>query len=168
MIIFETTRLQIREFTQADTSFIIELVNTPSWIRYIGERNIKSDADAQSYLEKGPMKSYAENGFGLYCVELKEGTIPIGMCGLIKRETLQDVDIGFAFLPAYETKGYAFESSEAMLAHARKLKLERIVAITLTDNKKSIRLLEKLNMKFERMIQFPNEKDELMFFAINF
>ncbi|MEO8086158.1 MAG: GNAT family N-acetyltransferase, partial [Bacteroidota bacterium] len=102
MIIAETAQLIIREFTTGDTSFIIELVNTPSWIRYIGERNIKTDEDALAYLEKGPMKSYAENGFGLYCVELKLVNVPIGMCGLIKRATLEDVDVGFAFLPAYE------------------------------------------------------------------
>ncbi|CAN5578100.1 GNAT family N-acetyltransferase [soil metagenome] len=168
MIVAETTQLIVRDFTTADTSFIIELVNTPSWIRYIGERNIKTDDDALAYLEKGPLKSYTENGFGLYCVDLKEGNVPIGMCGLIKRVTLEDVDVGFAFLPAYEGKGHAFESTAAVLSHAQKLGLKRIVAITLPDNEKSIKLLKKVNMHFERMIQFPNEKEELMLFSINF
>lgn len=167
MIIAETAQLIIREFTTGDTSFIIELVNTPSWIRYIGERNIKTDEDALAYLEKGPMKSYAENGFGLYCVELKLVNVPIGMCGLIKRATLEDVDVGFAFLPAYEGKGYAYESTEAVLSYAQKIKLKRIVAITLPGNEKSIKLLRKVNMHFEKMIQFPNEAEELMLFSIN-
>ena len=164
--IAETERLSITEFTPDDAGFIMELVNTPTWLENIGERNVKSEKDAIKYLEKGPFKSYDEFGFGLYRVGLKESNLPIGMCGLIKREMLQDVDIGFAFLPAYEGKGYAYESAKAVLDHARQLKLPRIVAITIPSNQKSSKLLLKLNMKFETMVHFQGEEKELMLYSI--
>lgn len=167
MTISETQRIEVREFSSADAAFIVELLNTPSWLRYIGDRNVKSPADALAYLEKGPMKSYKVHGFGLYCVVLKDGNIPIGMCGLIKRDTLEDVDIGFAFLPQYEGKGYAMESTISVLEQAKKLDLKRVVAITLPDNERSIRLLKNVNMNFEKMIQFPDDKEELMLFSID-
>ena len=165
-IIAETERLIISEFTFEDAAFIQQLVNTPSWLENIGERNVKSEKDAKNYIEKGPVKSYTEYGFGLYKVGLKENNFPIGMCGLIKRETLEDVDIGFAFLPEYEGKGYAFESSKAIMNQARDLNLRRLVAITLPTNTKSTKLLKKLNMKFENMIHFQGEEKELMLFSI--
>jgi ribosomal-protein-alanine N-acetyltransferase len=165
-IIAETERLIVSEFTLEDAAFIRQLVNTPTWLENIGERNVKTDKDAKKYIEKGPMKSYLEHGFGLYKVGLKENNFPIGMCGLIKRETLKDVDIGFAFLPEYEGKGYAFESAVAVLNHARHLKLERIVAITLPSNTKSANLLKKLNMRFESAIHFQGEEKELMLYSV--
>ena len=164
--ISETERLIISEFTLDDAAFIMELVNTPTWIENIGDRNVKSIKDAEKYLEKGPIKSYQEFGFGLYRVALKENSSPIGMCGLIKREMLDDVDLGFAFLPAYEGKGYAFESAAAVLEHAKFLKLEKIVAITLPTNVKSINLLKKLNMRFETRIHFQGEEKELLLYSI--
>ena len=121
---------------------MIGLVNSPSWIRFIGERNIKTVGDAEQYIESGPAKSYALNGFGLNCIVLSDGNIPIGMCGLIKRDSLEDVDIGFAFLPEYEGKGFAFESSIVVLSQARSLGIKRLVAITLPENEKSVRLLQ--------------------------
>jgi len=165
-IISETERLLISEFTPEDAGFIMELVNTPIWIENIGERNVKSEKDAINYLEKGPLKSYKEHGFGLYKATLKEKNIPIGMCGLIKREMLEDVDIGFAFLPAFEGKGYAFESACAILNYAKELNIQRIVAITLPSNSKSVNLLKKLNMKFENRIHFQGEEKELMLYSI--
>jgi RimJ/RimL family protein N-acetyltransferase len=161
-----TERIILSEFTFEDAEFIIELVNTPTWIENIGNRNVKSVTDAKKYLENGPMKSYKENGFGLYKMELREGKIPIGMCGLIKRDTLDDVDIGFAILPDCEGKGYTYESAIAILEQARKLKLQRIVAITLPTNRKSINLLKKLNMKFECPVHFQGEEKELMLYSI--
>ncbi len=163
----ETPRLVIREFNPGDCVFIVELLNTSSWLKYIGDKNVKNGEDALLYLEKGPMKSYKELGFGLFCVVLKDGKIPIGMCGLIKRDTLDDVDIGFAFLPQYEGNGYAMESTVSVLSHAKKLSLKRIVAITLSDNERSIKLLKSVNMNFEKMIKFPNSEEELMLFSIN-
>lgn len=166
-IISETERLIISEFTFDDAAFIQELVNTPTWIENIGERNVKSEKDAKRYIENGPVKSYNEHGFGLYKVSMKENNLPIGMCGLIKRDTLQDVDIGFAFLPAYEGKGYAFEAAAATMNFARSLKLPKVVAITLPTNIKSVNLLKKLNMKFENRIHFQGEEKELMLYSVD-
>jgi len=168
MIIAETPRLSIREFTPGDATFIFQLLNTPSWLQYIGDRKIKTLKDALKYLENGPIRSYKDFGFGLYLVSLKEEEIPIGMCGLIKRELLDDVDMGFAFLPAYEGKGFGFESSTAVMNYAKYLSLKRLVAITLPVNEKSINLLVRLGMKYEKMVQFPNDEKELMLFSINF
>lgn len=111
----ETNRLILREFNPGDTIFIIELLNTEGWIKYIGDRNVKTDEDTIRYLENGPMKSYAAKGFGLCMVALKNNSKPIGMCGLIKREEMEDIDIGFAFLPAYTSQGYTHEIAKATL-----------------------------------------------------
>ena len=167
--ILETERLILREYTLDDASFIIDLVNTPDWIKYIGDKNIRSIDDAKKYVENGFLKSYKENGFGLSMVEIKNSGTPIGMCGLIKRDTLDDVDIGFAFLPEYAQKGYGFEIASATLEHAKtELGLKKLVAITVQDNKASIRLLEKLGLKFEKKIRMPNDSEELMLFRIDF
>jgi len=165
-IIAVTDRLLISEFTFDDAGFIVELVNTPTWLKNIGERNVKSEKDAKKYLENGPIKSYREHGFGLFKIGLKENDFPIGMCGLIKREMLTDVDLGFALLPAYEGKGYAYESAVAVLNHARSLNIHRLVAITLPTNIKSSNLLKKLNMKFENRIHFQGEENELMLYSV--
>jgi RimJ/RimL family protein N-acetyltransferase len=168
MKVLETPRLVIREFTHEDAPFIVELVNTPSWLRYIGDRKIKTAQDARRYLDNGPIRSYKDFGFGLNLVSLKEGNIPIGMCGLIKRDALPDVDIGFAFLPAFEHQGYGYESAAAVLDAGRLKGINRIVAITLPDNEGSVRLLKKTGMTFEKMIRLPGEEKDLMLFGINF
>jgi RimJ/RimL family protein N-acetyltransferase len=166
MAIIDTERLLLREFTIDDAAFILELLNSPGWLQYIGDRNIKTFEDASQYLLNGPMKSYDQNGFGLSMVEIKEGNIPIGMCGLIKRETLEHIDIGFAFLPQYSGKGYAHEIAIATIEHARNnLKISKIVAITTQGNHNSIRLLNKIGLKFEKNIRFADEEEELMLFT---
>ena len=167
MIVTTTPRLVIREFTSRDPEFIVRLLNTPQWLQYIGDRKVKTKKDALKYLENGPIKSYHEHGFGLYLVALRDENISIGMCGLIKRDALEDVDIGFAFLPEFYGKGYAYESAISVVNHARSLGLKRVVAITLPDNESSIRLLKKINMNFEKMFQLPNDEKELMLFSIN-
>lgn len=167
-IILETDRLILREFNTADAAFILILLNNPTWLQFIGDRNIRTLEDAGEYLLNGPMKSYSENGYGLSKIELKENNIPIGMCGLIKREALENIDIGFALLPEYEGKGYASEIASATLDHAKnKPGLEKIVAITSEDNTRSIALLNKLGMHFEKMVQMPDEEDRLMLFTGN-
>src|SRR5687767_3229567 len=113
--ILETERLRLREFTLNDTAFIIELLNSPGWLKYIGERNVKTEEQAINYLQNGPMKSYLENGYGLSMVEKKVDDTPIGMCGIIRRETLDNPDIGFAFLPGYEAQGHGYEIASAVL-----------------------------------------------------
>lgn len=166
MNILETDRLILRNATADDAPFILDLLNQPSFIRFIGDRGIRDLEGAREYIQTRLVKSYDSNGFGLYLTLLKEGDIPIGICGLVKREGLDDVDVGFAFLPQYESKGYGFESASAVMDYSRNtLGLKRIAGITTTDNHKSIRLLEKLGLKFEKMIKLPNDDEELKFFA---
>jgi RimJ/RimL family protein N-acetyltransferase len=163
--ILETERLCLREFTIKDSSFIIKLVNSPGWLANIGDRNIKNIEQAINYLENGPLKSYALNGFGLWMVELKDDKTPIGMCGIIKRDNLEMPDIGFAFLPEYHGKGYAFEMAKAVLNFAKEvLQLCTILAIVLPTNDSSIKLLQKIGMKFEKKFCFPNAAEELLMF----
>jgi RimJ/RimL family protein N-acetyltransferase len=163
--ILETDRLTLREFIPADAPFILELVNSPGWLQFIGDRNIKTTDQAIAYLENGPIKSYAENGFGLAMVEIKDGKIPIGMCGIIKRDNLDNPDIGFAFLPGFTGKGYAFEIANATLAYAAgQLQLPTIYAITVPYNIRSISLLEKIGLKFIKKIRSP-ENEELLLYS---
>lgn len=164
--ILETERLILREFTTEDSPFIVTLVNTPGWISYIGDRNIKTDEQAIAYLQNGPLKSYEQNGFGLYRVELKTNSTPVGMCGIINRPNLENPDIGFAFLPEYYGQGLAFEIARATMRYAKEnLGLPVICAITVPANKRSINLLEKLGMKFVKTFSFPDQNEELMLFS---
>jgi RimJ/RimL family protein N-acetyltransferase len=164
--ILETERLNLREFTTGDAKFIIELVNTPGWLKFIGDRNIKTEEQAISYLENGPLKSYGLNGFGLSMVELKNKKTPVGMCGIIWRDNLEGPDIGFAFLPEFTGKGYAYEIANATMAFAKEqLKLQIIFAITVPQNKSSIKLLEKIGMKFIKPFCFPDKDEELMLYS---
>jgi len=166
MNILETERLTLRQFTADDASFILELVNEPSFIQNIGDRGVRSLADAVKYIETGPVISYARNGFGLYLVQLKESGESIGMCGLIKRPALDDVDIGYAFLPKFWSKGYAVEAALAVKEQARSLGLKRLVAITDPANTGSIRVLEKLGFTFEKMVRLSAEDIELKLFGV--
>src|ERR1700694_1684577 len=117
-LIAETERLRLREFAAGDAQFIVELLNSPGWLEFIGDRHIRTEEQAREYLVQGPVKSYQENGFGLSLVETKDG-VPVGMCGLIKRPALEHADIGFAFLPQFMGRGYAFEIASATMDYAR-------------------------------------------------
>lgn len=164
MDVVETDRLVLRRLTAGDAAFIRDLVNDPDWLRYIGDRNVRTLADARAYLRDGPIAMYARFGFGLYLVELREGRVPIGVCGLLRRDVLEDVDLGFALLPSFRARGYAFEAAAATLAYAREtLALSRVVAIVSPENRPSIRLLEKLGLWFERMIRLPDGSDVCLF-----
>jgi RimJ/RimL family protein N-acetyltransferase len=166
--ILETDRLMLRQFTSEDAGFILQLLNEPSFIHFIGDRKIRSLDGAKVYIKNGPVASYAQHGFGLYLVELKETGDSIGMCGLIKRENLDDVDIGYAFLPAFWSNGYAVESALAVRDFARDVvRLKRIVAITDPQNHASIRVLEKIGMTFEKMVKLSQDDIELRLFSIN-
>jgi RimJ/RimL family protein N-acetyltransferase len=165
MKILETDRLIIRRLTVEDAAFILKLVNEPSWLRFIGDRGVRTLEDARNYILKGPVEMYGRLGFGLYLVELKDEGVPIGTCGLIKRDSLKDVDIGFAFLPSFRGRGYAYEAASAVLAYGNNtLGLERIVAIVSPGNDRSIKLLEKLGLQFEQRVQL-SERDEVKLFA---
>lgn len=162
-----TARLRLRRLTQEDAPFVLQLVNEPSWLRYIGDRGVRTLDDAQVYLAKGPLEMYQRLGFGLLLVELAEDGTPLGLCGLIKRDTLPDVDLGFAFLPGHWGKGYAREAAAAVLADgASSFGLQRVVAITSLDNQRSIQLLEKIGFRFERVIGGP-EGSQLRLFAVD-
>ena len=166
MNVLETDRLTLRRLTAEDAEFILGLLNQPSFLRFIGDRGVRTLDDARAYIFNGPVGMYERHGVGLYLTALKEGGAPIGLCGLIKRETLEDIDIGFAFLPEFWGRGYAVEAAAAVLAHGRDdLGLRRIVAITAQDNQSSIRLLEKIGLTFERLIRLSGEGPEINLFA---
>ncbi|MEJ9112126.1 GNAT family N-acetyltransferase [Bacillus paramobilis] len=166
MIVLETERLVLRWFDIKDAPFILELVNDPAWIQFIGDKRIKNLDDAKKYILNGPVDMYNKMGFGLYLVERKEDLTPLGMCGLIKRDTLEDVDIGFAFLEKFRSKGYGFESASAVIDYGvQKLGLKRIVAITTIDNINSGKLLEKIGLQFEEIISDSGE--DLKLFGYN-
>ena len=154
----QTPRLLLRELTVEDAPFIVQLVNDPAWLQFIGDKGVHTLEDAEKYILNGPVKSYADNGFGLWLVELKEDHTPIGMCGLINRPTLEGIDIGFAYLPQYVGQGYALEAATATLHHAKhNLSLERILAITNPENIRSITLLKKLGLQTEKEYTLPGE-----------
>ncbi|HWX29435.1 MAG TPA: GNAT family N-acetyltransferase [Steroidobacteraceae bacterium] len=161
----KTERLGLRQLGLSDDGFILELLNEASFLRFIGDKGVRTLDAAREYISKGPIESYGRHGFGLYAVCLRDGT-PIGICGLVKREGLADPDVGFAFLSRHCSQGYAAESAAAVLAHARlALRLQRIVAITTSENLGSIAVLEKVGLKFERMIRLADHGPELKLFA---
>ncbi|HPH21351.1 MAG TPA: GNAT family N-acetyltransferase [Haliscomenobacter sp.] len=164
--ILQTDRLILRTLTLDDAAFIVELVNSPGWIKYIGYRNINTIEDACNYLNNGPLKSYADNGFGLWAIVLKNEGMPIGMCGLIKRDGLEDADLGYAVLPAYEGQGYVTEAAKAVLHYIFDiLKIKRVLAITNVDNVASIRVLEKIGFQFLRYMTMPGEDKAVRLFS---
>jgi RimJ/RimL family protein N-acetyltransferase len=164
--VLETKRLALRYFRNDDADFIVRLLNESSFIEFIGDKGVRTIEQANQYLLNGPMDSYDRYGYGLNMVELKETGEPIGMCGLVRRDNLDDADLGYAFLEKYWSKGYARESAEAVLDHARNtLGLDRIVAIVTAENYSSIRILEKVGLRFERMIRMSDDDEELKFFV---
>ena len=169
MKILETERTILRELTADDAEFMLDLLNQPSFIKYIGDRNVRSVGESREFIETRYRASYAQHGFGLYAVELKETGEVIGINGFVKRDSLPDADIGFAFLPQFERHGYAFESAKAVLEYGRNvLNFERVLAITSQDNESSGRLLEKLGFAFESLIEQPPDTEKLKLFAKNF
>ena len=163
----ETDRLRLRWLAPSDSDFVLQILNEPSWIRFIGDKGVRTLEDAERYLENGPIAMYKRVGFGLYAVELKEVRKTIGMCGLIKRDALEDVDLGFAFLPAFWRNGYAFEASSAVVTYGTKmLGLNRIVAVLSQDNDRSSRLLQRLGFHFERTVRLHPNDEELHLYAL--
>lgn len=161
-----TERLTLRPFTEADAPFVLELLNDPSFIRYIGDKKLRTLDLVRGYIRDKFLASYGKNGFGLLRVALTHTDVPIGMCGLVSRDTLPDVDIGFAFLPAHRGAGYALEAARATLHHARDvLGIERVVAITAPDNVRSAHLLEKLGMRAKGPIHLGGDEGECILYA---
>lgn len=167
MKVLETARLVLRPLTLEDAPFVLGLVNEPSWLRFIGDRGVRTLDDAVGYIRKGPLAMYERHGFGLLLVELKSDGSPLGMCGLLKRDSLEDADIGFALKPAFWGQGYAYEAAAAVVAEATRVQgLQRIAAIVANDNASSIKLLERLGMRFERHIRMPGETVEISLFML--
>ena len=167
-MILETHRLRLRRLSVDDAGFVLRLLNEPSFIQNIGDRGVRAVEDAQAYILNGPVASYEKHGFGLWMVETKECETHIGICGLLKREVLEDVDIGYALLPEFWSKGYALESASGVLSYAReKLGLNRVVAVVNPKNQSSIRLLEKLGFAFEKMVRLSADAPEIKLYAAN-
>lgn len=165
MRVLETERLVLRRLSVEDSEFILEILNDPLWLRFIGDKGVRTLDDAREYILKNLVAMYERLGFGLYLVELKEKSVSIGICGLIKRDSLEDVDIGCAFLPKFRGKGYAYESASAVMMYGRRtFGLTRIVAITTPENYGSAKLLKKLGLSFERMIKLSDDSKSVSLF----
>jgi RimJ/RimL family protein N-acetyltransferase len=166
MIVCETQRLSLRHLTPTDAPFILQLLNEPDFIRNIGDRGVRSLEDARRYILDGPVASYQRVGFGLYLVEHKDPPAPIGICGLLKRDYLDDPDVGFALLSPYRGAGFAFEAASAVMRFGQqRLGLKRVVAITSPDNEASIKVVRRLGLEFERMIRVPEQTRETRLFT---
>jgi [ribosomal protein S5]-alanine N-acetyltransferase len=166
MSLFETERLLICEANRKDSPFFFELLNSPNWIEFIGDRGIETENDVLNYIENSLIKSYKENGFGLYKMMLKENSMPIGICGFVQRDYLNCPDIGFAILPEYERMGFTFEAAKAVIDYGlNTLKQKEICGITTENNVGSKRILTKIGLHEIGKIM-PNESgDELMLFS---
>jgi RimJ/RimL family protein N-acetyltransferase len=171
MIVCETPRLRLRYLEIPDAAFILELLNEPAFIRYIGDRGVRNLEEARGYIQTAAVTGYRQpvlgrSGLGLHRVELKESGTPIGVCGLLKRDYLPDVDVGFALLQSFHNHGYAFEAAAAVMRHGRHvLKFDRIIAITSPDNQASIKLLRRLGLEFERTLHPPDVDREMSLFT---
>jgi ribosomal-protein-alanine N-acetyltransferase len=164
----ETARLTLREFSVDDATFVLRLLNEPSFIEFIGDRGVRSLSDAKRYLHDGPMTSYRQHGHGLLRLSLKAGDIPIGMCGLVKRDTLPDPDIGFALLPAFWGRGYVTEAARAVLEHGRKtLRIRGVLGITTPGNVRSIAVLQKLGLSFIEERPLGDRPEPLKIFGLS-
>jgi RimJ/RimL family protein N-acetyltransferase len=161
-----TARLTLTPISAADAPFMLTLLNDPSWLRYIGDRGIRTVDQARAYIENGSIHSFAHHGFGSFVVRITATGAPIGVCGLYQRDYLPAPDVGFAFLPPFTGQGYASEATAATLAHGRTtLGMPRILAITTPANTASVKLLSKLGLRFEKMIAAPTGTEELRLFT---
>jgi [ribosomal protein S5]-alanine N-acetyltransferase len=176
--VLETPRLALREFVLEDAAFILQLLNEPGFLRFIGDKGVRNLEDARNYLRQGPIDSYHRNGFGLYAACLRSDAAaepygepvgkPLGMCGLVKRDGLPDPDVGYAFLQRHWGRGYAAESAAAAIDYGtRTLKLPRILAITSPDNWSSIKVLEKIGMRFDQLIQWAEGSEQVKLFSLD-
>jgi RimJ/RimL family protein N-acetyltransferase len=168
MIVLETERLMLRHAELDDAAFVLRLLNEPSFLQFIGDRGVRTLDDAAKYIAERLIASYARNGFGLWVVERKDAEGPIGISGLVRRDALPDPDIGFAFLPEFWSRGYAYESADGVKRFALdSLSLPRLLAITNADNTGSIRIVEKLGLTFQRMMSLPGDDKEIKLFALD-
>ena len=168
MSIVKTDRLSLRKIDTDDAAFMLRLLNDPEFIQYVGDKKARDLGSAKTYILEGPVASYQNFGFGLYLVELNDDRAPIGICGILKRDFLDHADLGFALMPGYRGCGYAFEAAQATIELARSdLKLSRIVAFTAMNNTRSIKLLERLGMSFDRMVDLPPDGKKVNLYGCN-
>lgn len=166
MVIAETPRLCIRHLTAADAAFTCQLLNDPAFITHIADRGVRTELDAMHYLAEGPIKSYQQHGYGLFLVEDNANHIPLGFCGLLYRDYLQETDIGFAFMPQFRGQGYAYEAAAAVMHFGyAKLKLKRIVGLTSAGNMASVKILQRLGLRFEKMVQMQPSAEYVQLYA---
>ncbi len=166
MLIAETPRLRIRQLTASDAAFTVQLLNEPSFIDNIADRGVRSELDALHYLAEGPIKSYQQHGYGLFLVESNETGQALGFCGLLFRDYLQETDIGFAFLPQYWGQGYAYEAAAAVMHFGyQQLKLKRIIGLTSAGNISSIKVLTRLGLSFEKMVQMLPSQEYVQLYS---
>ncbi len=166
-MLLETPRLRLRRLSLDDAPFIVALLNSPGWLAFIGDRGVRTEEDARRYLNAGPLASYAQHdGLGLYHIARRSDDCAVGMCGLLRREVLPDVDVGFALLPEHEGCGYASEAAAAVIEFGRAtFGLRRVAGITMPANAGSIRVLEKLGLRFEREVVLPPKNETLRYYA---
>jgi ribosomal-protein-alanine N-acetyltransferase len=164
--VIETERLKLREMSEVDAAFMLEILNDPGFVRYVGDRGVRTIEEAARYISERFVESYRRNGFGLWLVETKDEGAPAGICGLLNRGTLPGVEVGYAFLPPFRSKGYAFEAASAATTYARDvLDLPRLYAVVNPDNAVSIRVLEKLGLRFERIVRLSGEESDVKLFS---
>lgn len=168
MKILETERTTLREVAAGDGAFVLDLLNQPSFIRNIGDRNVRTIDEARDYIDGRFTESYKKFGFGMWAVESKETNEAIGICGFVRRDSLPDADIGFALLPQFERKGFAYESAAAVMCYGKSdLNFNRVLAIVSQGNESSIKLLEKLDFKYECLFKLPGVAEELKLFSLD-
>lgn len=165
-LILETQRLTIRKLDEDDAPFMLALLNDEAFIRFIGDRNVRTEEEARAYIRTGAMASYAEHGHGLYLVESRQLRAAIGTCGILRRETLPDPDLGFAFAAEHRGKGYGGEAASAVLRYAKdSLGISRIAAIVSPANEPSLRLLDHLGFVFQKMVRMTEDEPEILYLA---
>lgn len=165
---YSTERLEVYDFEFGDEAFLLELVNSPNWQKYIGQLGPRTEQTATEYIQMRLLDSYTQNGFGLFKVVLKANAKPIGMCGLVQRDYLDYPDLGFAILPEFERRGFTHEAAKGCLEFAKtKLQLEQILAITDKKNIPSQSLLLKLGFRYEGQRTFSGEPSELSMYSFD-
>ena len=166
---FNTSRLQLRPTKEDDALLILELLNTPKWLRFVGDRNVHTEKEAREYIQERMLPQLKRLGYSNYTLVRKEDGVKLGCCGLYNRKGLEGVDIGFALLPQYEKQGYALEASREMMRAAREeFNISSLKGITSKDHYASQKLLEKLGMKRTGTVVLPDEDEELLVYEVDF
>ncbi|CAV26369.1 GNAT family N-acetyltransferase [Vibrio atlanticus] len=164
----ETARLRLRMITPQDAAFIQRLYSSEDFLRYVGDKEITDAGKAVEYIENNILKMHQEKDVCLLVVEIKDSSTPIGVCGLIKRDTLESHDIGYGFVPEVYGQGFGLEAAQVIIEQAKhNADIDHLVAITTSDNIRSIALLTKLGFVFERVEEAINESVNLNLYGLS-